>query len=135
MQQLFDGYTALPFQPVLSATWSLPLGSPFNDTGTTGIRIVAKGHRRSISGSLTLMERCTFAQLVAFSRSNILKNHQEKIHQQQGLKRAPRFQCTFTGCPSSFYVFLEKPAPTLSYNDQLGMSNSRCCILLMHVWT
>ena len=56
----------------------------------------------------------------AFSRSNI---HQEKVHQQQGLKHEPRFQCTFTGCPTSPFYFLKDLLQhcKISHQDQLGI--------------
>ena len=61
----------------------------------------------------------------AYSRSNILKDHQEKVHQQQGLKRAPRFQCVFTGCssPASFYFLKDLLQHYEScHTDELGTS-------------
>ena len=61
----------------------------------------------------------------AYSRSNILKEHQEKEHLQQGLKRAPRFQCPFTGChvSTSFYFLkdLLQHCEACHY-DQIGIS-------------
>ena len=62
----------------------------------------------------------------AYSRSNILKEHQEKEHLQQGLKRAPRFQCPFTGChlsTTSFYFLKDLLQHCEAFHcDQIGIS-------------
>ena len=58
----------------------------------------------------------------AYSRSNILKDHQAKVHQQHGLKRTPRFHCTVSGCPASFYFMKDLLQHCeVSHTEQLGI--------------
>ena len=72
----------------------------------------------------------------AYSRSNILKEHQEKEHLEHGLKRAPRFQCPFTGChvSTSFYFLKDLLQHCEACHcDQIGTSN--IIILCTYIYT
>ena len=71
----------------------------------------------------------------AFSRSNILKDHQEKIHQQQGLKRAPRFQCTITGCPLQPFYFLKDLLQHYELAIMISLVKIKLCTTLYTKYT
>ena len=110
---------------VQNVSCTCPLGSLLNDTGLTW-------HKEKTSEELEehAFDKASKPHVCptcgkGFSRSNILKDHQMKLHGETDLKRKPRSKCPIPECSSPPFHSLKDLEHHCEENhgDQRGMSN------------